>query len=162
MKKNKKAQMKMGETIAVLIVFFMILFFGIFFYANMERKSFQSRLEKMEEKKSIDVAQTISFLPELKCTAENITKTLCIDKLKLDAFKTLASERTQYYQSVFSNTMIEIAEIYPTSTSYETVYEGTTSDQYFSTFIPVSIFYPSPYPGRYGIGLLRIKYYTFK
>ena len=74
----------MGETIAVLLVFFMLLFFGIFFYANMERKNIQERLETMEEKRSIDISQTIAFLPELKCTAENITKSLCIDKLKKD------------------------------------------------------------------------------
>ena len=158
----KNAQMKMGETIAVLIVFFMILFFGIFFYANMERRDIQSRMEKMEEKKSIDISQIISFLPELKCTAENITKSLCIDKLKKDVFASqIGNEYSEYYQSHFSNTKIELAEIYPTLGDYLTIYEGTTSDQYFTTYIPVSLFDPTEYPGRYTIGLLKITYYTF-
>ena len=89
--------MKMGETIAVLIVFFMILFFGIFFYANIERKNIQERLETMEEKKSIDISQTISFLPELKCTTGNLTKSLCIDKLKKDVFsEQIGSQYSRY------------------------------------------------------------------
>jgi hypothetical protein len=159
---KSKAQMKMGETIAVLIVFFMILFFGIFFYANMERKGIQERLEKMEEKKSIDISQTIAFLPELKCTAGNITRSLCIDKLKKDVFaEQIGNQYSRYYQSLFSNTKIELTEIYPNSGDYITIYEGTTSEQYFTTYIPVSVFDPTDYPGRYTIGLLKITYYTF-
>ena len=158
----KNAQMKMGETIAVLIVFFMILFFGIFFYANMERRDIQSRMEKMEEKKSIDISQIISFLPELKCTAENITKSLCIDKLKKDVFASqIGNEYSEYYQSHFSNTKIELAEIYPNVGDYLTIYEGVISDQYFTTYIPVSLFDPTEYPGRHTIGLLKVTYYTF-
>ena len=158
----KKSQMKMGETIAVLIVFFMIIFFGIFFYANKERKDIQERLETMEEKKSIDVSQIISFLPELKCTAENITKSLCIDKLKKEVFADqIGSEYSQFYSSIFSNTKIELVEIYPDSGDYIVLYEGTISEQYFTTYIPVSLFDPTKYPGRYTIGLLKITYYTF-
>lgn len=152
----------MGETIAVLLVFFMILFFGIFFYSNMERKNIQQRLESMEEKKSIDISQIISFLPELKCTAENITKSLCIDTLKKEVFALqIGNQYSQYYQSHFSNTKIELAEIYPNFGDYITIYEGTTSNQYFTTYIPVSLFDPTEYPGRYTIGLLKITYYTF-
>ena len=159
---NKKAQMKMGETIAVLLVFFMLLFFGIFFYANIERKDIQERVEKMEEKKSIDVSQIISFLPELRCTAENITKSLCIDKLKKEVFTTeVGNKYPQYYSSIFSNTKIELAEIYPDAGDYLTIYQGTESEQYFRTHVPVSLFDPTEYPGRYTIGLLRITYYTF-
>jgi sensor histidine kinase regulating citrate/malate metabolism len=158
----KKAQMKMGETIAILLVFFMIIFFGIFFYANIEKRDIKERVEQMEEKKSIDVSQTISFLPELRCTSENITKSLCIDKLKKDVFANqIGSEYSQFYSSIFSNTKIELAEIYPTSGDYMTLYEGTSSEQYFTTYIPVSLFDPTMYPGRYTIGLLKITYYTF-
>ena len=161
-KMKKKAQMKMGETIAVLLVFFMLIFFGIFFYANMERRDIQERLEQMEEKRSIDISQIISFLPELKCTAENITKSLCIDKLKKDFFaQRIGSEYPQYYSTVFSNTKIELAEIYPNPGDYLIIYEGTTSEQYFTTYVPISLFDPTEYPGRYTIGLLKITYYTF-
>tara|TARA_B100001971_G_C17913429_1_gene394040 strand:- start:149 stop:634 length:486 start_codon:yes stop_codon:yes gene_type:complete len=159
----KKSQMKMGETIAVLLVFFMIIFFGIFFYANKERRDIQERIGTMEEKKSIDVSQIISFLPELKCTAENITKSLCIDKLKKEVFADqIGNFYSQFYTSVFSNTKIELAEIYPNFGDYITLYEGTTSEQYFTTHVPVSLFDPTSYPGRYTIGLLKITYYTFR
>ena len=96
--------MKMGETIAVLVVFFMLLIFGIFFYAGIESRNIQKRSELMEEKKSIDVAQIISFLPELKCTSGNLTKALCVDDLKKDVFaEEIGVQYKSYYQSVFSN-----------------------------------------------------------
>jgi len=159
--KNKRAQMKMGETIAVLIVFFILLFFGIIFFSNMERRDIQDKVSNMGEQASIDIAQTIQFLPELKCTSEDITRTLCLDTLKLESFKLLSSEKKAYYQSVFGSTGLEIAEIYPEYTNYTTIYGGPTSSEYFVTFIPVSLFQPYPYPGEYKIGMLKIISYTF-
>lgn len=153
--------MKMGETIAVLIVFFLLLFFGLIFFSNMERRDIQDKVGDMEEQASIDLAQTIQFLPELKCTSEDITRTLCIDLLKLEAFKNLSSEKKAYYQSIFGSTGLEIAEIYPDYVNYTTIYEGPTSPEYFITFIPVSLFQPYPYPGKYKIGMLKIISYTF-
>jgi hypothetical protein len=140
----------------------MLLFFGIFFYANMERKSFQNRVEKIEEKRSVDIAQIISFLPELRCTTGNVSKSLCVDKFKKDIFANVLSlNYNLYYQSVFSNTRIEIMEIFPNNSNYSTIYQGTESNESFATFIPISIFDPSIYPGSYGIGMMKITYYTF-
>jgi len=159
--KNKTAQMKMGETIAVLIVFFMLLFFGLIFFSNMERKEIIDKVNEMEEQESIDLAQTIQFLPELKCTTEDITKTLCIDALKLNAFKNMSSGKKAYYQPIFGSTRLEVAEIYPNPTNFTQIYEGPTSSEYFMTFIPISLFQPNPYPGQYKIGILKIISYSF-
>ena len=160
-KKNRKAQMKMGETIAVLLVFFILLFFGIMFYSKMQTNKIRETVQEMEEKESIDVAQQIQFLPELKCTFSDVTRSLCIDYLKAKSFANISKDNTAYYQSIFGSTKIEYAEVYPELTNYTLIYEGPTSNQYLTTFMPISLFHPIPYPGRYKIGLLRIKYYTF-
>lgn len=169
---TRKAQMKMGETISVLIVFFFLLFLGIIFYSNIERRDIQKKANEIEESASVDIAQTIQFLPELKCTSEDATRALCIDSLKLSAFANISSGKKAFYQSVFGNTKIEITEIYPNysfnssapigqDSGYFLVYEGPKSDEYFTTFIPVSLFVPYPYPGRYKVSLLKITSYTF-
>ncbi|MCK5107832.1 MAG: hypothetical protein KAQ83_03835 [Nanoarchaeota archaeon] len=159
--KNKKAQMKMGETIAVLVVFFMLLFFGLMFYSKIQSNQIKETVQEIEEKASIDVAQKIQFLPELKCTSADVTRSLCIDFLKAKSFANISKDNTAYYQSVFGSTKIEYAEVYPLLTNYTLLYEGPSSNNYLTTFIPVSLFNPIPYPGRYKIGLLKIKYYTF-
>ena len=167
-KKQKKAQMKMGETIAVLIVFFLLLFFGIFFYSGIEKRQVTQKISEIHSKSSIDMSQIITFLPELKCTSEDITQTLCLDNLKIEAFKEFAQQNSEYYQSVFGNTKIELIKIYQgldyaqiAHNNTMLIYQGTSSENYYTTFIPVSIFYPLPYPGYTGIGMLKITYYTF-
>ena len=104
----------------------------------------------------------IQFLPELRCTSSDVARSLCIDYLKAKSFANISKDNTPYYQSIFGSTRIEYAEVYPTLTNYTLLYEGPTSNQYITTFIPISLFYPIPYPGRYKIGLLRIRYYTFR
>lgn len=157
----KKAQLKIGETIAVLIVFFVLLFFGIMFYSNLERENIKEQVEDIEQQASIDIAQRIQFLPELKCTSGDITRTLCIDKIKMRAFKNISSQSMTYYQSVFGSSKIEVAEIYPEFSNYTLLYQGPESQQYFTTFLPISIFEPLPYPGKYKVGMLKVTYYMF-
>ncbi len=168
-KKQKKAQMKLGETIAVLIIFFLLLFFGIFFYSGIEKREFQQKITETQEKTSIDIAQTITFLPELKCTSEDIAQTLCIDILKAESFQSFSQQNSAYYYSIFGNTKIELIKIYSGSISTENIpiapieiYQGTESMNYFTTHMPITIFYPTPYPGRNGIGLLKITQYLFE
>jgi predicted PurR-regulated permease PerM len=159
--KNKKAQMKMGETIAVLLVFFIILFFGIMFYSRMQSSEIKETVQEIEEKSSTDIAQKIQFLPELKCTSSDVTRSLCIDNLKAKSFSNISKDNTAYYQSIFGSTKIEYAQVYPGLTNYTILYEGPSSSQYITTLMPISLFNPLPYPGRYTIGLLRIRYYLF-
>ena len=168
MKKQKKAQMKMGETIAVLIVFFLLLFFGIFFYSGIEKRQATQKISEIQQKTSIDISQIVTFLPELKCTSEDISQTLCLDILKAEAFKDFSQQNSEYYQSIFGNTKIELVKIYSgfdyaqiSQTNTLLIYQGTISENYYITFIPVSVFYPTPYPGNTGIGMLKITTYTF-
>jgi hypothetical protein len=153
--------MKMGETIAVLLVFFVLLFLGIMFYSRMQSNKIRETVQEIEEQESVDIAQKIQFLPELKCTSSDVSRSLCLDYLKAKSFSNISKDNTAYYQSIFGSTKIEYAEIYPTLTNYTLLYEGPTSNQYITTFMPISLFHPLPYPGIYKIGLLRIRYYTF-
>ena len=80
---NKKAQVKMFETIAVLVVFFMIILFGFMFYTRVQQTTFEAETEEQIILRAIDLSQNIFFLPEIQCIGEH--KIDCIDILKLDA-----------------------------------------------------------------------------
>ena len=75
--KSKKAQIQMMETIAVLLIFFVILIIGFIFYIRTAGFGQAQKVTKDQELQSIRVSQAISFLPELQCSSKNIIKDNC-------------------------------------------------------------------------------------
>lgn len=63
--RQRKAQLKMFETIAVLVVFFFLIVFGVSFYFVMQRSSYNKQVERNMQITAIDIAQKISDIPEL-------------------------------------------------------------------------------------------------
>ena len=110
---SKKAQMKMGENIAVLFVFFLIIAFGMIFYMRVLKHTSQTRDIENFELQSIKIAQLVNFLPELQCSSDNIVKDACIDLYKLQAFKDIVNKNQDYYYNLFKFSKIEVDEIYP-------------------------------------------------
>jgi len=86
--------MEMGETIAIMFIFFMLLVAGAVFYLNLQRASMAQEIEQAYELRAIETAQIISFLPELQCTESNVVKASCFDIYKMIALA-LISESPQ-------------------------------------------------------------------
>ena len=66
---NKKSQIKMGETLAVLIIFFFLLMFGYSFYAGIQQRNFIQELAQVESLRAIQLAQRVYYLPEIQCSS---------------------------------------------------------------------------------------------
>lgn len=64
----KKSQMKMGETVAVLVVFFILIMVAMVFYTDFKKTSIEKKRLEAQELKGIEIANMISFLPEIKCS----------------------------------------------------------------------------------------------
>ena len=79
---NRKAQIQMGESVAILFIFFILVVFGFVFYMNVMRGSAKVQMEENIQLKAIGIAQKASFLPELQCSEENVRVENCIDLLK--------------------------------------------------------------------------------
>ena len=92
---GKKAQIRMSESIAIMIVFFVLLVFGIVFYSQIERRNIGVAISSSQDLKAVEVAQVFSFLPEVQCTKENIVINNCFDLMKLESLRRFLSTPLQ-------------------------------------------------------------------
>lgn len=160
--KNKKSQIKMFETIAVLLIFFVLVGFGLIFYGRIQAGSFQATQEENFELKAIQTAQLVSFLPELQCSSDGIITDDCFDILKVEALREFINQtpniRNEYYYDLFGFSSISIEQIYPPGVSW-LIYEKTTerTKAKSSIMIPVSLYNASS--REYNFGVLNIDVY---
>ena len=160
--KNKKSQIKMFETIAVLLIFFILVGFGLIFYGRIQASGFQATQEENFELKAIQTAQLVSFLPELQCSSNNIIVDDCFDILKVEALSEFIEQnpniRNEYYYDLFGFSSITIEQVYPSELSWK-VYERTlTGNKAKSSIkIPVSLYNASS--RSYNFGILNIDVY---
>lgn len=167
----KKAQIQTMESIAVLLVFFIILMLVFVFYATYQRGNIEEKSKELAAEEAVQIAQEIANLPELECTGAGIEIGVdCFDRLKLESMTEAIEEsielRAGIYQERFANSRITISEFYSLPgkpktnwTLYERIPDQTKSEYYFETM--VSILDPtSNVPiGTRSIGVLEIVYY---
>lgn len=78
--------MKFGETIMILVVFFMLLMFGLIIYSNYRSSAIKKEIDEKNRLKSIEVATKVVQFPEMKCSEFMcINCDDAIDLLKLEA-----------------------------------------------------------------------------
>ncbi len=111
----KRAQIKMFETIGVLVVFFFILISGTVFYFNIQKSAMQKELAKQAQTKSLQAAQRAMFFPELDCSFASIQRENCFDRFKLAAFAQVMSQPAakEAYFGIFGYAVINVTEVYP-------------------------------------------------
>ena len=153
---NRKAQIQIGETIAVLFVFFMLIVIGFLFYAKVIKGSIESEKEEASQFRSIGIAQKVMFLPELQCSEDNIIIDNCIDSLKLDAAEKLMRENKVYYYDLFEFSDVDVQQIYPSHREWH-VYSRTMYDfrTKYLTNVPIALYNPDT--KRHSFGVLTIE-----
>ena len=159
--KTKKSQIKLGESVMVLIVFIIIFVFGLYFYSKMQASDVSSSSQLLSEEEALSVSQRITYLPEIQCTAFNVTDILCIDKYKLMAFKEMNEDITSsaknYYSNILPTTTINITEIYPNLTPIVySIYSSSAGlrSEYQTVFIPVTLYNATS--GTYNMAIIRV------
>ena len=113
---NRKSQLKIGETIAILIVFFMLLVLGIFFYIGVQQATSQKTFERESDISAIEVVQRASTLPELQCSSGNDIEDNCIDIYKLAFLNQSISNdpsSQEHYAGLFGLSKIEVKILSP-------------------------------------------------
>ncbi len=159
----KKSQIQMGESVAILFVFFILLIFGFVFYMNVMRSSSRAEGEENLQLKAIGIAQRASFLPELQCSEENVRVENCIDLYKLEAVSGMIDQNRVYYYDIFESSVIRVEKIFPDPTGnwnlyiYKDPIEESDYENKLSTFIPVSLYDPDD--KSYGFGILVVEVY---
>ena len=153
---GKKAQIQIFETIAVVLVFFILIAIGFILYGKFIRGNLETIKEESSQSKSIAIAQRTMFLPEIQCSEDNVIKDNCIDKLKLESAKNIISLNEIYYYDLLEFSEIKITQIYPANENWE-LYSRKIKDykSNFTTNVPISIYNPNT--KLYGFGILTIQ-----
>ena len=123
---KRKAQIQIFETIAVLLIFIILIIIGFIFYTKIFKSNLETGNEGFSQAKSVNIVQRVMFMPELQCSDDNIAKENCIDALKLQSAKQTMKDSVIYYDLLeFSD--ISISQIYPAQAEWA-LYSRTTKD----------------------------------
>lgn len=155
-----KAQLKTGETIIVLIIFFILLAGGMVFYAKITAYTSKQQAEETEELSAISIEQRIRHLSEIACTNDAVVVFDCYDLSKIHALQEILPEHFLYYNSIiFKNSLVTITSVYPiqeTILLYEPQTGETTGSVPFRT--PVTLY--EPITDIYNFGYITIEVYS--
>ncbi len=165
MKQNKnfqrKSQLKIGETIFVLMIFFIMMTLGAVFYVKIQSVSGNEEQQKQLDLRTIKIAEQVKSLPEIVCTQSAIQEFDCIDLIKLTAFSTMMNNQQQkqykqYYSQVFTNVNIKVQQLYPAEISYPlfsntAVITKGAKKSVSTIFLPVTLFDPIKNENSFGI-----------
>jgi hypothetical protein len=168
--KGKKAQIKMFENVAVMIIFFFLLIFGASFYFTLQKASLQTQVERINQLAAVQQALRLTYLPELDCSFLGVQKENCFDEFKVISFHDNKPENDLAYFNIFGYSNITLKTIYPNPLypNFETkkIYERAPPNISSSTQtqIPVLICKNGcdPLNLQYSFGVLEVDYYVPK
>jgi len=157
-----KAQIKMFETIGVLIVFFFLLITGSVFYFRAQSSALEKERFLAGEKYAFQIVLKSLYMPELDCSFLVTQKDNCIDKIKLELLSKLMEENEDVkndYFSEFGFATITVNEVWPTP-SYWLLYENKPDEEYdeLATQSPILLY--DPWQDTYTFGVMEVRVYV--
>ncbi len=149
----------MGENIAIIIIFFIMLVFGMAFYSKVQKGSSDVRQTEAYDIKAVEIAQKTSYLPELRCSSKNVQVEDCFDVYKLDVIfnNNLFVSNIEYYYDLFERSTISINETYPDKREWRLYDRSNENMSKISTKIPLSLYNASD--ESYSLGVLYVDLY---
>ncbi len=158
---SRKGQVKMGETIAILFIFFILLIVGAVFYVNLQKTTITRDIAQAYELRAVEIAQTISFLPEAQCTESNVVKASCFDLYKLIGLSRVAQSPLgkDLYSKEFGTTTIKLIKQYPLGGEW--ILYDNPKEEFISapkTNIPIMLYNTTS--EKYYFGVLEVTTYN--
>ena len=171
----KRAQIKMFETIGVLIVFFFLLATGSIFYFGAQKSALGKEKIAASEQYAFQIVLKSLYLPELDCSFLVIQRDNCIDKIKLNKLAQLIRQNDavkQDYFNEFGYATIHVNEAFPSNSSW-TLYEDIPTERKkikgveqevptytakLSTQSPILLY--DPWKDEYAFGVIEVSVYV--
>lgn len=175
----------MGEMVIVMIIFFILLAFGILFYTQFAHSRHQTTVSAVERANLAEAAKLVSSLPEIHCSYAGDEDLTCIDWQRAQLFADSITEQTDNderprYQDLFRDFRLTLVCVYPPPSTPDgpacerlriaerTVLFDYTDPEFENEqpmYVPVYIYNPSMDPAevggrRSGYGWLEITYKT--
>lgn len=159
---KKKAQIKMFETVAVLVVFFFLIGISLTFYFVFQKAESEIVAEKEFQRRAMETVQRMATIPELDCVRTGIQIENCFDALKVAAFSETMQEGAEQaqldYFPVFGFSTISIQQLYPVEEEPVILYDNALEDTGFDmTQVPVLLF--QPVDNAFQFALLEVRTY---
>jgi hypothetical protein len=158
MKKDRKSQLKMGENIAILFIFILLVVFGMVFFFRMQTAGMQIKQQENLQLAAVQIAQRVSFLPEVRCSNENVVVANCYDALKMEFAEDVIKKDETYYYDIFGFSTIWVEQVYPVEKRWLLYNNTGDKEEMPSIFhIPISIYDPMASSlGSYDFGVLHV------
>ncbi len=134
--------MHINETNIVLMVFVVLLLFGLVFYVR-ETKQHIDELKSSEKiKRSLLLMNSFLSSSEFQCSSNNRVDINCLDVDKLMSFSRLMNneEFRDYYNEMFKDSRISIRQIYPTRQDIIS-YNFSEIENGIVRYVPVSLYF---------------------
>jgi hypothetical protein len=151
--------MKTGETIIVLIIFFILLAGAMVFYAKIQTYTLAKKQEELQEQSAIVLANRIRHLAEISCTIDGSVIFDCYDLVKLTALQKIIETSLYYQINVFKDSRVVVTSVYPEQEElllYD--FDSAESTAALPFRIPVTIYDPGD--STYNFGYITIEVYT--
>jgi hypothetical protein len=112
---STKGQVQIMEVVVVLIVFFMLIGFGMLFFTGFLREKTTQEVAYTESLELAERAKIVSSLSELHCSLRGDEQYACIDMYRAEAFanQIREPENRRHYAEIFSGYRARITCIYP-------------------------------------------------
>ncbi|MBI4449343.1 hypothetical protein HY641_04945 [Candidatus Woesearchaeota archaeon] len=151
----------MFETVAVLVIFFFLIAFGLSFYFLVSKTQASKEYERTLQLRSITFTQKIATLPELDCVRVTVQVERCFDSLKTDAFRHILQNpgiKDDYF-ALFGYSNVTIQEIFPSVHTYQ-LYDRALPNASASIPTTIPILLRNPHKNTYSFGVLRVTLYA--
>jgi hypothetical protein len=150
-----RAQLKMAESIMVLVIFIFLVAFGLIVYFMFARSGLKEQADKQADLDALKIAMKIQHLPEIQATEYNVEGVYTVDVTKLDA---IASVGGRSYRKMFPKTVLSVTEFYP-SFSTKHVYGDSPLTWKSQRFFPLPVAIFDPRTDKYSMGYLNVTVY---
>jgi len=148
----------MFETIAVLVVFFFLIGFGITFYFMIEKVGAKKEAKRAQALQVIQYIEKIGSLPELDCIRVGVEVENCMDLLKLEALAIQLEDplKMDEYYDTFGNTDIEVQVLFPSEFNI-TLYSNPLDEGWESSIHPIMVY--NPVNKTFNFAIIEVKLY---
>lgn len=157
---NKKSQVRMFESIAVMLIFVFIIAIGMKFYTGMQMASLKDAEKKFTELDSIKASIVLSNLPEISCSFEGISEYSCVDLYKVKSWNKIMMSNdvafVDYYIPMLGYSEIFIERIYPEPNSW-VIYNASLDSSFDYMRLPIVLY--DSISRKNQLGVLHVKTY---
>ena len=105
---SKKAQLETMQTVFIVLFLFISLFFVLVVVVAKDKANARTQIEQLVLLTEYKKAQIMDYLPELRCSFENVILKDCYDKLAIDSFANTVSKNQLYYNQLFGHAKLQL------------------------------------------------------